>query len=112
MSHEPRARGDARRTFRLPFTRARIDDELRDEFHFHIEERIAQFMAGGMSRPDAEAEVRRRFGDLETYRQMTRRIDEDTMRLRGRFEFVDTLRRESRQALRVLMRNEVTRRDP
>ena len=97
-------RGGARRAFRLPFTRARIDDELGDEFRFHIEERIAQFMAAGMSRSQAEAEVRRRFGDLEQYRSLTRQIDEDTMRRRGRLEFLDTVRRESRQAARVLVR--------
>jgi putative ABC transport system permease protein len=97
-------RGGARRAFRLPFTTARIDAELGDEFRFHIEERIAQFMATGMSRAEAEAEVRRRFGDLEQYRSLTKQIDEDTMRQRGRLELLDTVRREVRHAARVLLR--------
>lgn len=96
--------GEQRRAFRLPFSRARIDAELRDEFHFHIQERVEQFVAAGMSRADAESEVRRRFGDFEAYRRQARSIDEETLRQRNRFEFFDTLRQELKRSARVLLR--------
>jgi hypothetical protein len=53
-----------RRVFR-PFSRASIDAEVREEFRFHIEEPVEQFVADGMSRADAEVEVRRRFGNVD-----------------------------------------------
>jgi putative ABC transport system permease protein len=93
-----------KRVFRLPFTRARIDSELHEEFHFHIQERVEQFVAAGMTRPDAEAEVARRFGNYEAYKQLAQRIDEETMRQRTFAEWMDTLRRETRLAARVLVR--------
>lgn len=88
----------------MPFTRARIDGELRDEFRFHIQERVEQFVAGGMPRAEAEEEVSRRFGDYEAYKQLAQRIDEETMRERTFSETMETLRREMRLAARVLLR--------
>ena len=38
-----------RRALYLPPSKGRIDAALRDEFRFHVEERIEQFMAAGMS---------------------------------------------------------------
>ena len=93
-----------KRVFRLPFTGARIDLELGEEFRFHIQERVEQFVAAGMSRPDAEAEVARRFGNYEAHRQLARRIDEETVRQRTLSDAIETLRREIRLATRVLVR--------
>jgi predicted permease len=93
-----------KRVFRLPFTRTRIDAQLREEFRFHIQERVDQFVASGMSRPDAEDEVSRRFGNYEAYRKLAQRIDEETMRQRTFAETIETLRREVRLAARVLVR--------
>jgi putative ABC transport system permease protein len=93
-----------KRVFRLPFTRTRIDSALREEFRFHIQERVDQFVASGMSRPEAEADVARRFGNYEAYRQLAKRIDEETMRQRTFAETIETLRREVRLAVRVLVR--------
>ena len=98
--HEP----GRRRGVDLPLSKRRIDDALRDEFQFHLEERIEQFIAAGMTREAAEAEVRRRFGDVEAWHQMARRIDEETMRQNRRFEFFDTWRREIVRSFRVLVR--------
>lgn len=92
------------RAFRLPRSRARLDAELRDEFRFHLEERVEQFMAAGMSRAEAEAEAQRRFGNFEEYRRLAREIDEETMRQRNRFELFDALVRETRHAARTLVR--------
>lgn len=96
--------GPARRGLNLPRSRQRIDGALRDEFRFHLEERVEQFMRQGMSRAAAEAEVHRRFGDIDTWHRMTRQIDEETMRQEQRFEFFATLRRELARSARVLLR--------
>ena len=47
-----------RRVFRLPFSRRRIGAAVDDELRFHIEGRIEEFIAGGMTRDQAEAEAR------------------------------------------------------
>lgn len=99
-----RGDGDPKRDFSLPLSRARLDQELLEEFRFHIEERRDQLIAEGMTPAAAEAEARRRFGDDETYRRLTKRIDEDTMRQQRRSEFFSTLIRETRHAAGVLLR--------
>jgi putative ABC transport system permease protein len=102
VSDEPRG---FRRVFRLPFTRSRIERAVDDELHFHLEERIDEFHARGMTREQAEAEARRRFGDYDTYRREARNIDETTMRRTTRMELFDTIRRETRHALATLWRS-------
>jgi predicted permease len=94
----------ARRVFRLPFSRARAAAEVDEELGFHLEERIEQFMAGGMTREEAVAEAQRRFGDYDAYRKQARTIHEVTMRRRGRFELFGALRREVIHSARVLLR--------
>src|SRR4051812_17173545 len=93
-----------KRVFRLPGSRQRIDAELAVEFQFHLQERIEQFVASGMSRTEAEAEATRRFGDFEAYRRLAQQIDEETMRQRTFHEFIDTVGREVALAARVLRR--------
>ena len=94
-----------RRVFRLPPTRRRIRDELDDELRFHLEGRIEDLMEReGLSRADAEREARRRFGDYQAYRQEARSIDETMFDRRNRMELFDTLGRETRHALRSLLR--------
>jgi predicted permease len=93
-----------KRGLRLPASRQRIEADLREEFRFHMEERIEQFMAAGLTRAQAEAEVRRRFGDVQTWHQMARQIDEETMRQDRRFELFDTIRRETGRSVRVLLK--------
>lgn len=101
MSRGERSR---KRALHLPATRGRIEAALRDEFRFHLEERVEQFIAAGMTREAAEAEVRRRFGDVETWHQMAKQIDEETMRQDRRFELFDTIRRETVRSIRVLLK--------
>ena len=93
----------ARRAFHLrasPRLRQDVDDELR----FHLEERIEEFVERGMTREDAEREVRRRFGDVDAYGRETQHIDERLMRDRNRLDMMDALRREGRHAVRSLLR--------
>lgn len=94
----------ARRLFRLPASGAQIDRELREEFEFHIDERIDQLVAQGCSRDNATREVQTRFGDYATYLQDTRSIDEETMNQNRRFEFLALLSNELKRAARSLRR--------
>src|SRR3954469_700751 len=80
-----------KRVFRLPGSRRRIDAELASEFQFHLQERVEQFVASGMTRAEAEAEAQRRFGDFEAYRRLAQQIDEETMRQRSFREFIGTI---------------------
>ncbi|HXT15764.1 MAG TPA: ABC transporter permease [Gemmatimonadaceae bacterium] len=95
-----------KRVFRLPGSRGRIEHELDDELHFHLEGRVEELMEREhLSRDEAEREARRRFGDYDTYRREARDIDERTQRGRNRMELFDTFRREIPHAARVLIRN-------
>ena len=96
--------GEQRRGVHLPPSKGRIDSALRDEFQFHLEERVEQFMAAGMTRGQAEVEVRRRFGDVDAWHRMAKAIDEETMRQNRRFELFDTVRRETARSFRVVLR--------
>jgi putative ABC transport system permease protein len=96
-----------RRAFRLPAARSRVDETVDEEFAFHLRERIDEWMAAGLTREEAEAEARRRFGDVEAYRRQTAEVDARTLRRRGRIELWDVMRRETRQAVRSLLRSPV-----
>lgn len=94
-----------RRVFRLPATRRRIDDDVDRELAFHLDGRIEDLMAReGLARVDAEREARRRFGNYRAYRDQARDIDQHMLIRRRRMDFSDTLRRETRQAVRALRR--------
>jgi predicted permease len=103
-----RSEGDWRglqRVFRLPRSSNRLRDELDAEFRFHLEGRIEELMEREhLSRADAEAEARRRFGDIHEYRRQTQSIDQHMHRRRNRMEVLDSIRREGRQAIRALRR--------
>jgi putative ABC transport system permease protein len=102
--HSDGATGAPKRAFQLPASPARLDAELEEELRFHVEERREQLIAEGMSDAEADAEVRRRFGDYDSYRKETRRIDVDGLREQRRAEFFTTLWRETQRSARVLLR--------
>jgi len=104
MSWWRRGTNEPRRGFSLPASPERVDDELQEEFRFHIEERRAELIAGGMTAAEADAEVARRFGNPERYRQLARSIDLDGLRRQRRSDFWSTLWRETRRSARVLAR--------
>ncbi len=93
-----------RRTFSLPSTHDRLDAEVAEELRFHMEERRAELVAQGMSPSEADAEVRRRFGDAAAYHRETKSIDEVTLRQERRADFLAALWRETRHAARTLRR--------
>ena len=98
-------RGFLRRVFRLPESRARSRRALDDELRFHLEGRIEELVAQGLSRHDAEAEARRRFGNLEVHRNATLAIDDQIIQEHRRMDFLDTVTRELRHAARSLARS-------
>ena len=97
--------GRFRRVFRLPFTRTRLARVIDDELRFHIEERIREFEARGMTPDQARVEVMRRFGDYDSYSREAKRIDEATIRTLNRTEMLNTVLRELRHASATLLRS-------
>jgi putative ABC transport system permease protein len=96
---------DPKRTFALPPSPARVEAAVDEELRFHMEERRAELIAGGMSPAAAEAEVQRRFGDAAAYRRETMEIDRVTLRQERRAHFLTSLWRETRHSARALMRD-------
>ena len=93
-----------KRVFWLPLTRRRLSDRVDAELRFHLEERIEELVALGMAREMAEAEARRRLGDLETHRRAMRAIDEEMLGMQRRTDRLDVLAREGKHAIRALLR--------
>ena len=94
-----------RRVFRIPFSRRALDSDVDAELRFHLEGRVEELVAVGMSREDALAEARRRFGDMEVHRRATRAIDEEMFRMQRRTAISDSFARELRYAFRTLARS-------
>ena len=69
-----------KRLVRLPGSPARSSADVDAELAFHLDGRIEELMARGMTRDDAEREAMRRFGDPATVRAEMERIDTDTRR--------------------------------
>ena len=95
-----------RRVFRLPASGRRLDAEVDEELRFHVEGRVEELMSRieGMTRAQAEAEAWRRFGDYARYHRLTRDIDHETHQRRERMHATDTFTRETRRAIRTLLR--------
>ena len=64
----PKLPHGVRRLFRLPPTRERIIRDVEDEVRTHLDMRMAEFRALGMSEDEAIAEALRRFGDRDEFR--------------------------------------------
>ena len=94
----------ARRAFRLPRAGGQVDAQVDDELRFHLEERVEELVAQGRTREEAEAEARRRFGDVGHWRREASAIDRGQARDERRADLLDALRRETRQAARALRR--------
>lgn len=66
-----------KRLFRLPLSRDRVRGDVNEELSFHLQGRIEELVAGGMTREDAEREALRRFGDRSKVEAEVERIDVD-----------------------------------
>ena len=92
-----------RRYLRFWKSDPRADAE--EELSFHIESRIAEFLAMGMSDEAAEAEAMRRFGDVQRARSRLHEIVDLQEQDRRRANMWDALRQDLRYAGRALRRN-------
>jgi putative ABC transport system permease protein len=94
-----------KKIFRLPFSRDRVRRDVDTELSFHLEGRIEELVALGMSRADAEAEARRRFGDREHVEAEVEQIDIATHKRRALSERLDDVRQDIVFALRQLRKS-------
>src|SRR4051794_7124760 len=86
------------------FWRATVQDDVDDEFAFHFQMRVDQFIASGMSRADAERAAGERFGDVDAVRSTLVRIGTRTRRRTDWRERFDAVRQDIIVSLRALRR--------
>ncbi|MFW6078494.1 MAG: ADOP family duplicated permease [Gemmatimonadota bacterium] len=92
--------GRLRRLFLGGLWSPEVDDAVEWEIRHHLEERIDELVAGGMSRSEAEREARRSFGDLERVRREMRAVSRGRRR-RERFgRLLESLGEDVRDAWR------------
>ncbi|HYC52578.1 MAG TPA: ABC transporter permease [Gemmatimonadaceae bacterium] len=94
-----------RRIFRLPPSRERLLREMDDEIHAHLDMRIDELRALGMSAADAEAEALRRFGSSDEYHAYAERRADMRARSHGLGEWLDEWAQDLRFAGRQFRRN-------
>jgi len=61
-----------RYAFRAVFRRSALEREMRDEMQYHLDERTAAFVAGGLSQREAHLAARREFGNVATHQESGR----------------------------------------
>jgi macrolide transport system ATP-binding/permease protein len=83
--------------FSALFRKRAIENEIGKEMQFHVDMLMSEYQASGMSRGEAEAAARRRFGNLT-------RLKETGSEIRG-LPFFDELRQDVRHGIRMLWRN-------
>jgi putative ABC transport system permease protein len=60
--------------FKQLFSRGRLYDDLSEEIHEHLEEKIEELVASGMPRKEAAAAARREFGNVTLMEEDSRRV--------------------------------------
>ncbi len=83
-----------------PNVRADVDDELA----FHVDMRIRDYEARGLSRADAERAARERFGDFDGVHAALHEHDHQRARTQHRRDLMDDLLQDLRYAVRSLRR--------
>jgi putative ABC transport system permease protein len=81
-------------TRRPPLWRTPIDQEVDAELAFHLEMTIRELMEQGMTRPRAQAEAERRFGDVHSVNAECRRYGNERDRRARRAEYWGELRQD------------------
>jgi predicted permease len=89
----------------LRFWREDVRADFNDELAFHIEARVSELVASGMSPETARADALRRIGSLDTLAASCVTIGEATARRRSRTEWMDAMRDDLRGAARQLVRS-------
>jgi len=82
-----------------------VKREVSDELRFHLEERIDELVAAGMSRAAAEREARARFGDFPSIGAMVEKIDYRMARKRTLGDTFEALWRDVRFGARALAKS-------
>jgi len=93
-----------KRLFRLPFSRDRMRRDVDAELSFHLEGRIEELVARGMTRGEAELEAARRFGNRELVEAEVEQIDQSTHQQHTRREWFSAIARDARYGVRGLTR--------
>lgn len=102
--YAPNARRAATWRRYLRFWGPRAEADVDDELRFHIEMRVHDFMARGMSEPEAREATARRLGDLATNRAECLSINTRRERRMTRAQLVDALTQDVSFAIRTLGR--------
>ena len=84
--------------------RPQVEDEVDDEFAFHVDMTMQMLVAQGMSPADARAEAVRRFGDIAVVAAECLRFGRQRDRNRSRAEYMSELKQDIAFALRQLRR--------
>jgi len=88
----------------LTFWRSNIAEDVDDELRFHIEMRVDEFIAQGMSPADARRLAEQRFGSVDRARTTCVDINEQHARNEGRVELLATFRQDVGFATRLMRR--------
>ena len=83
--------------FKQLFSRRRLYDDLSEEIHEHLEEKIEELVASGMPRKEAAAAARREFGNVT--------LAEEDSRETWRWPLIENLLMDLRFGLRMLRKN-------
>src|SRR5512143_2929583 len=94
-----------RRLFALPRSPERIARELTDEMRIHIDMRVDELRALGMSETEARAEALRRFGDGDEFHAYATRQAAKRARAHGMGEWFSEWRQDLRFALRLFRKH-------
>jgi predicted permease len=79
--------------------------DLEDELRFHLESRVDEAVAAGMTPDEARAETLRRFGDVERIRRSCQEIDSQLEQERRRADMWQAMMQDLRYALRSLRKS-------
>ena len=94
-----------RRLFRFPSReRAEVLNDVRDEFAFHIDMRVADLVKAGMSRTDARAQALREFGDVASGVRVTSHQDASIERRRWLGRAASELKQDAAYGCRLIVR--------
>src|SRR5437868_15223562 len=94
--------GKFARALRGRFWKPAVSDEVNREIAAHLEARVAEAMARGLTEADARAEALQRFGDVDAIAARMRTLGEQRDRAGGRRELLSDLGHDVRFALRQL----------
>jgi predicted permease len=93
-----------RRAFRLALRRPRIEADVDEEVAFHLEMRVAELVASGLTPDAARQRALQRFGDRHHWSTAMTEVDRERAALEQRAEWLDDLRQDTTYAVRSLLR--------